>query len=317
MIRSILGCALVAAALAVLPITAASSEPVLDDGRSADHVGNAGPATQRAGGRDQVINDDLIVDGRLCAGTSCADGETFPVAPLHLTNGNTPGMRLEQDASGGFTAQSWDMAANEANFFIRDATAGSRLVFRIQPGVPANSLTVKGPGQVGIGTWTPQARLDVVVPDASNETALFRVSGPVPVPGDPRVDHLRLDPDGDLYVAGNIVQLSSAAAKTGFSAIQPAALLEQVMSLPIRSWRYRHQAESERHVGPTAEDFHAAFGLGGSDQTLAVADVAGVALAATQALQSEVASRDRRIEALEARLARIEAALEARVADDE
>jgi hypothetical protein len=45
-------------------------------------------------------------------------------------------MRLEQDDSSGFGAQSWDMAGNEANFFICDVTNGNTLPFTIEPGSP-------------------------------------------------------------------------------------------------------------------------------------------------------------------------------------
>ena len=74
---------------------------------------------------------------------------------LHARTGNTPGLRLEQDNSGGFTAQTWDMAANEANFFIRDVTGGSRLPFRIRPGAPTSSIDIAASGNVGIGTGAP------------------------------------------------------------------------------------------------------------------------------------------------------------------
>ena len=63
-------------------------------------------------------------------------GTATPVLDLHVVSGNTPALRLEQDGSSGFTAQTWDVAGNEAVFFIRDVTSGSRLPFKIQPGAP-------------------------------------------------------------------------------------------------------------------------------------------------------------------------------------
>ncbi len=38
---------------------------------------------------DQVINTDLIVDGRECMGDDCADGESFGLAQLKLKHNNT------------------------------------------------------------------------------------------------------------------------------------------------------------------------------------------------------------------------------------
>jgi hypothetical protein len=84
-----------------------------------------------------------------------------PVLDLHLATSNTPSMRLEQNGSGGFTAQTWDVAGNEANFFIRDVTSGSRLPFRIRPGAPTSSIDINAVGNVGIGTASPERQLHV------------------------------------------------------------------------------------------------------------------------------------------------------------
>jgi hypothetical protein len=70
-------------------------------------------------------------------------------------------MRLEQDNSSGFTAQTWDVAGNEASFFIRDATNGSSLPFRIRPGAPSNSLVIGDSGKVGVGILSPAEDVDV------------------------------------------------------------------------------------------------------------------------------------------------------------
>jgi len=84
-----------------------------------------------------------------------------PVLDLHTTTSNTPAHRYEQTNAGGFTAQTWDIAGNEANFFVRDVTGGSRLPFRIRPGAPTSSIDISASGNVGIGTASPTAKLDV------------------------------------------------------------------------------------------------------------------------------------------------------------
>jgi hypothetical protein len=102
-------------------------------------------------------NHALYVEdyGRVGLGTST------PVVELHIRDSDTPTVRLEQDSSGGWAAQTWDVAGNESNFFIRDATNGSKLPFRIQPGTPSSTLCLKSDGDVGIGTWSPGAPLHV------------------------------------------------------------------------------------------------------------------------------------------------------------
>lgn len=82
-----------------------------------------------------------------------------PALDLHITTSDTPAHRLEQTNAGGFTAQTWDIAGNEANFFVRDVTGGSRLPFRIRPGAPTSSIDISADGDTGIGTATPALRL--------------------------------------------------------------------------------------------------------------------------------------------------------------
>ena len=84
-----------------------------------------------------------------------------PVLDLHINTGDTPAHRLEQNNGGGFTAQTWDIAGNEANFFVRDVTGGSRLPFRIRPGAPTSSVDISASGNVGVGTGSPGHHLHV------------------------------------------------------------------------------------------------------------------------------------------------------------
>ena len=88
-------------------------------------------------------------------------GTNTPVVEMHIKDSDTPTVRLEQDSSGGWTAQTWDVAGNESNFFIRDATNGSKLPFRIQPSTPSSTLCLKSDGNVGIGTWSPAYSLEI------------------------------------------------------------------------------------------------------------------------------------------------------------
>ncbi len=87
--------------------------------------------------------------------------QSAPGLDLHITTSDTPAMRYEQTSAGGFTAQTWDIGANEANFFVRDLTGGSRLSFRIRPGAPTSSIDISGSGDVGIGTASPTEKLHV------------------------------------------------------------------------------------------------------------------------------------------------------------
>jgi hypothetical protein len=89
-------------------------------------------------------------------------GTGSPVLLIHETSTDTPAVRMEQTNGGGFTAQTWDLGANEANWFVRDVTGGSRLPFRIRPGAPTSSIDISATGDVGVGTASPAAALHVL-----------------------------------------------------------------------------------------------------------------------------------------------------------
>lgn len=122
------------------------------------------PFTIEAGARSHSLYVDDA--GRVGFGTST------PVVELHVRDGDSPTLRLEQDGSSGFTAQTWDLAGNEANFFIRDVTNGSKLPFRIRPGAPTSAIDIAADGDVGIGTSSPVSALHI---SRSDGTAQLRV----------------------------------------------------------------------------------------------------------------------------------------------
>jgi hypothetical protein len=105
-------------------------------------------------------------------------GTSTPSVELHTVDGDTPTLRLQQDGSSGFAPQTWDVAGNETNFFIRDVTNGSTLPFRIQPDTPSSTLTMRSSGNVGIGTWSPNAPLHLLTDSSTDaEFRAERTSG--------------------------------------------------------------------------------------------------------------------------------------------
>jgi hypothetical protein len=100
-------------------------------------------------------------------------------------------------------------------------------------------------------------------------------------------------------------QTSDRDAKENFSAIAPGDVLAKVATLPIARWNYRDDPDAQ-HLGPVSQDFHAAFGLGSDDKSIATVDADGVALAAIQGLHQLVKEKDARIAEMEDRLATLE-----------
>ncbi|HMJ90341.1 MAG TPA: tail fiber domain-containing protein, partial [Candidatus Acidoferrum sp.] len=110
---------------------------------------------------------------------------------------------------------------------------------------------------------------------------------------------------GGLTVNGVLVSSSDRNAKSGFTAGNPQAILAKVAALPIRRWHFTNDVNTP-HLGPVAQDFHAAFNVGEDDKHIATVDADGVALAAIQGLNQKVEEKDARIADLERRLETLE-----------
>ena len=152
------------------------------------------------------------------------------------------------------------------NFF-----GGRELIFRA--GNNSTRMIILTNGNVGIGTSAPTEKLHVV---------------------------------GNILATGTITPSSDRNVKKNFAPVDALAMLEKVKALPIQQWTYQAEADGVHHVGPMAQDFHAAFGLGANDVTIATVDADGVALAAIQGLNQKL--EETRVEnaALTARLERLE-----------
>ena len=88
---------------------------------------------------------------------------------------------------------------------------------------------------------------------------------------------------GELEIFGGLAGASSRYIKQNFSNIDPQDILQKVSSLPITTWEYISKP-GVRHIGPMAQDFYAAFGLGKNDVTIATVDADGLAFTSIKAL---------------------------------
>src|SRR5690606_15997048 len=107
--------------------------------------------------------------------------------------------------------------------------------------------------------------------------------------------------------SGSVNTLSDRNAKANVAAVDGLAILQALMDLPVTTWNYTTQDTSIRHLGPMAQDFAAAFGLGENDTTISTVDANGVALAAIQGLYSVVQEKDAVIAAQQAELDQLKA----------
>lgn len=108
-----------------------------------------------------------------------------------------------------------------------------------------------------------------------------------------------------LGTNGNAITISTIPGtpsdrniKTDFTSVSTGNILARLAALPISSWRYTNELAGVRHVGPMAQDFKSAFGLGNNDKIIGFVDEQGVALAAIQALNQKLNDKDAEIQQL-------------------
>ncbi len=101
-----------------------------------------------------------------------------------------------------------------------------------------------------------------------------------------------------LTTGGTWTNASDRNLKENFTAVNQGSVLKRIAALPMFTWNYKAQPSSVRHLGPMAQDFHAAFGLGEDDKHISTVDAEGVALAAIQELYKLNVQKDARIRQL-------------------
>lgn len=153
-------------------------------------------------------------NGRLGFGTST------PSTSIESVSGNSPTLRLNQDGSEGFQAQSWDVGGNETGFFVRDFSNGETLPFRIASSAPTDSLAIGATGNIGLGIDAPTEKLHVM---------------------------------GNAIISGNLELGSSRAIKHAIESLDLPQAMAALLNLEPVKYRYNHSPEQQT-LGFIAED---------------------------------------------------------------
>ena len=95
---------------------------------------------------------------------------------------------------------------------------------------------------------------------------------------------------------------SDLNAKENFAPIDRREILSRLANVSVETWNYKFQSPNIRHIGPMAQDFAAAFGVGEDDKHINMVYAFGVAIASIQALYEMIQEKDTKITALEQRL---------------
>lgn len=116
----------------------------------------------------------------------------------------------------------------------------------------------------------------------------------------------RIDVAGGAYCDGtNWVNASDRNSKENFVAVDGSELLAKIDELPITRWNYKNDHTASDHIGPTAQDFHALFGVGNDSISISTIDPSGIALAAIKELSKRTGELDQKT----ARIAELETQL--------
>jgi len=255
-----------------------------------------------------------------------------PVVELHIKDSDTPTVRLEQDSSGGWTPQTWDVAGNESNFFIRDTTNGSKLPFRIQPNTPTNTLCLKSDGKVGIGTWSPEYPLELETTGQNAQFKLERTDGASGwiAAGANSVNigsvsnhnlgflvnntwRMRLNTDGTLNMAdggsynGTWNPASSREYKENIRNLAADEAMDALEGLSPVRFNYKNQEEEDR-LGFIAEEVPDLVAMNGR-KTLSTMDIVAVLTKVVQEQQKIIEELEAQNATLEARLTALEKAV--------
>lgn len=266
------------------------------------------------GGVDNTSSGNMATIGGGQSNRATGDGATIPggTGNAATTKAFAAGTRAKANHTGAFV---W-ADATDANFA---STADNQFLVRAGGGVGINTSAPGGVlgvntanGQVSItdGPFTPE-----LVMTGGPAPGILRVRNALEIwngPGGAGALDVR-DVNGVATIGLNggtgvincvaLNQTSDRNAKENFTPVDSRAILDKVAALPISRWNFKQDREPQ-HVGPMAQDFHAAFGLGTDERHIATVDADGVALAAIQGLNDKVEERSRKLESENAELKR-------------
>ena len=284
-----------------------------------NNVGSNSTYSTIAGGGYNWIRDNVEA-GTIPGGSmnTVGVGASFALAAGHQARANHPGTFVWADS------QTWDFNSARTNEFLVRAQNGLGLVSGV--GIHLNGadaplivrdwdvFDASAPnGKGGIGRWglfMEPNNIALGMPangSGSIRFGKYATDGTFTSLAD-------VGQNGDFHIAGTYYPSSDRNVKQNLAPVNLSEVLAKVAALPVQTWSYTN-SPTARHIGPMAQDFRAAFGLGEDDKHIATIDSDGVALAAIQGLNrkleeqlkakdAELSELRRRLDALEQRLAK-------------
>lgn len=268
-------------------------------------------ATISGGGSNIASSDDSVVSGgntnvasgyaaNVAGGVSNAASNTASVVGGGQSNTASGSNSGVSSGSGNIASGSGSVVSggllNEAKGFASAALGGNRNIAGGDYSVAMGRRANIGINAVGAFSFADASNFDFT----TNTANMFRVRATGGV-------QFVTDIDG----SGNPTWTCAASAGNGWSCSSDRSLkqalvpldgreiLTKLAALPLYQWQPKGTHAHIKHVGPMAQDFMKAFGLGDSDKMIGMQDADGVALAAIQGLHRMVKDKDAKIASLE------------------
>jgi hypothetical protein len=256
-------------------------------------------ATVGGGGNNQAGNDDG--DTTNAAGATVSGGRNNTASAVHATVGggtSNNATAIGSTVGGGFTNTASGLRSavpgGDRNHAAGEASlaAGRRAKANDNGSFVWGDSTDADVNSTGVNTFTVRASGGVTFySDAGATTGVNMPAG-----------------------GGAFSSLSDRNAKENLAEVDGRELLDKLDAIPLATWNYKTQDAAIRHMGPMAQDFHAAFGLGEDNRHISTIDADGVALAGVQAVyrmvQRMVEEKDAQIEQLTGQVRQLQKAVE-------
>ncbi len=240
-----------------------------------------------------INNDDFFVQkttGALGIGTRA------PRGALHTTTAqDLPALYVDATHGGATMAPAMVLHTDSALDTALALRVGAEATDRLRIG--ADGAIAFGDGDAAADTTLYRS-----APQTLKTDQRFIVGTSLSVGTDDATYPITTASGAHLTVGGTWTNTSDARLKENFTPLDGADVLERLARLRITQWNYKVEDDAITHIGPTAQDFYAAFGLGGSDTSISTIDPSGVAIVGVQELYARTQAQDARLTAVEEQL---------------
>ena len=260
-----------------------------------------GFANTASGGKSVALGDSSTASGTggVALGTSSVAGGTYSVALGQASSATGDNATAIGAGVGAFGRASIAIGENLTASGVNSTALGKFASTNGQNG----AFVYGDQSTIGLGPFDPAA---LVTATAGNQFVVRAAGG------------FRLRTSSNLSTgcdlppgSGTWDCTSSRSAKHRARAVDGEVLLARLRGVPVTTWSYLTEPGDVRHIGPFAEDFRAAFGLGTSSTSIGLQDIDGVNFAAIQALDARTEALSRENNSLREELASLRALVNA------